>query len=880
MYRVPLATYRLQFHAGFTLQDARRIVGYLHSLGITDVYASPLLQPRSGSTHGYDIVEANQLNTALGTDDDFTELRNALAQYDMGLLLDIVPNHMAASHENSWWMSVLENGPQSRFLHYFDIDWRDDKVLLPVLGRPYGEALEAKEIQLAFDAEGLYLAYYDKRLPLAARSYRIVLEQCVDIVPAEGVGIELRDLVQNETVISNSRFLKDTLWRLQEQSPEFREALDGVIARFNADADSLDRVVQAQWYRLAYWRIASETINYRRFFDVTDLVGIRVENPEVFEARNRLILDWIAQGKVTGVRIDHIDGLYDPINYLAKLQLRLGDPNTDAQETFYVVVEKILEHGESLPTSLRCAGTTGYDFLDTVNAVFVDPAGLGQLTEFYQRVTGNNTSYEDLVYERKKQVIEQLFFGEMRALGAHLGQLAVADRNARDLAPSELLAALLETTACMPVYRTYIRDAEVSDTDRKYIADALADARRRSQHIDRRLFDFVEAVLLLRPPAYLTEERDKWLEFVLRWQQFTGRVMAKGVEDTAFYNYNRLISLNEVGGDPGRGSDFDPVAELHARNEETAKTWSHTMNATSTHDTKRAEDVRARINVLSEIPDEWSRQVRKWMRINAPLRHDGVPHPNEELLIYQTLVGMWPFDESDIAPRLTAYLEKAVREAKTHSSWLAPNDEYENALKNFATSLLTHAPFVESFRRFHKRIAFHGFLNSLSQIVLKATSPGVPDFYQGTELWDLSLVDPDNRRPVDYTQRATMLDTLDSPTKLLRDWRTGAIKLFVTARTLAVRARHADVFMDGPYRAVETNTPHAVAFTRGDDVLVVVPRLTYRLSKALPLGDVWGDLALAGIDGEWRNAFTGEVAASLALRDIFATFPVAILERA
>ncbi|HEX7809718.1 MAG TPA: malto-oligosyltrehalose synthase, partial [Thermoanaerobaculia bacterium] len=535
---------------------------------------------------------------------------------------------------------------------------------------------------------------------------------------------------------------------------------------------------------------------------------------------------------------------------------------------------------ESLPTSLRCAGTTGYDFLDTVNAVFVDPAGLGQLTEFYQRVTGNTTSYEDLVYERKKQVIEQLFFGEMRALGAHLGQLAVADRNARDLAPSELLAALLETTACMPVYRTYIRDAEVSDTDRKYIADALADARRRSQHIDRRLFDFVEAVLLLRPPAYLTEERDKWLEFVLRWQQFTGRVMAKGVEDTAFYNYNRLISLNEVGGDPGRGSDFDPVAELHARNEETAKTWSHTMNATSTHDTKRAEDVRARINVLSEIPDEWSRQVRKWMRVNAPLRHDGVPHPNEELLIYQTLVGMWPFDESDIAPRLTAYLEKAVREAKTHSSWLAPNDEYESALKDFATSLLTHVPFVESFRRFHKRIAFHGFLNSLSQIVLKATSPGVPDFYQGTELWDLSLVDPDNRRPVDYAQRAAMLDTLDSPTKLLRDWRTGAIKLFVTARTLAVRARHADVFMDGAYRAVETNTPHAVAFTRGGDVLVVVPRLTARLSKALPLGDVWGDLALAGIDGEWRNAFTGEVAASLALRDIFATFPVAILERA
>jgi (1->4)-alpha-D-glucan 1-alpha-D-glucosylmutase len=881
MYRVPLATYRLQFHAGFTLQDARRIVAYLHDLGITDVYASPLLRPRTGSTHGYDIVEANQLNPALGTDDDFSELQSALARHGMGLLLDIVPNHMAASHENAWWMSVLENGPQSRFLHYFDIDWRDDKVLLPILGRPYGEALESKEIQLCFDAEGLYFCYYDKRLPLAARSYRIVLEQCLDVIPAEGVGIEVRDLVQNETVIANSRFLKDTLWRLQEQSAEFRDALNGVIRRFNADPDLLDRVVQAQWYRLAYWRIASETINYRRFFDVTDLVGIRVENPEVFEARNRLMLEWIAQGKVTGVRIDHIDGLFDPINYLAKLQLRLGEPQPDSQQTFYVVVEKILEHGEPLPASLRCAGTTGYDFLDTVNAVFVDPAGLGRLTEIYERVTGNASTYADIVYDRKKQVIEQLFFGEMRALGAHLAQLAVADRNARDFAPSELLAALQEVTACMPVYRTYVRDAEVTEADRRNIASAISEARRRAPQIDRRLFDFVDAVLLLRPPSYIADERYKWLEFVMRWQQFTGRVMAKGVEDTAFYNYNRLISLNEVGGEPGRGADFDPVAELHARNEEIARSWPHTMNATSTHDTKRAEDVRARIHVLSEIPEEWERQVRKWMRANAPLRDGGVPHPNEELLIYQTLVGMWPLDDADdVAPRLTAYLEKAAREAKTHSSWLAPDETYENALKDFATKLLAHEPFLESFRRFHKRVAFHGFLNSLAQVVLKATSPGVPDFYQGTELWDFSLVDPDNRRPVDYERRAQMLTSSADPAKLLRDWRSGAIKLFVTARSLAFRASQAETFLNGGYRAIETGTPHAVAFLRGENVLVAVPRLTARLSKQVPLGDIWGEHALQEIGGEWRNVFTGEMLESPALRHVFASFPVAILERA
>ncbi|HET8774061.1 MAG TPA: malto-oligosyltrehalose synthase [Thermoanaerobaculia bacterium] len=861
--RIPTATYRLQFNAQFTFRDAKRIVAYLHALGITDVYASPLLRPRRGSTHGYDIVDANALNPELGSADDFAGLHAELARHGMGLLLDIVPNHMAASHENAWWVSVLENGPQSRFLHYFDIDWRDEQVLLPILGRPYGEALEAKEIQLGFDGEGFFLSYYDKRLPLSPQSYRLVLEPCVEAVPADGVGIEVRDLVQNETVIANSRFLKDTLTRLREQSPELLRAMDESIAYHNADPDLLDRVVQAQWYRLAYWRTASETINYRRFFDVTDLVGIRVENPEVFEARNRLILDLIAQGKVTGVRIDHIDGLYDPVNYLAKLQLHLGGD-------FYVVVEKILERGEPLPPSFQCAGTTGYDFLDTANALFVDPAGLGRLSEVYQRFTGLTASYEDVVYERKKQVIGQLFFGEMRALGAHLGRLAGADRNARDLAPSELLAALVEITACLPVYRTYITANGIGDADRAYLKQAIAEARRRAKLDDgKRLFDFVELVLLLEPPHFIAAERDRWLEFVLRWQQFTGRVMAKGVEDTAFYNYNRLVSLNEVGGEPGRGPDFDPVAELHARNEEIARAWPHTMNATSTHDTKRSEDVRARIHVLSEIPEEWERQVRKWSRMNAPLKRDGVPHPNEELLLYQTLIGAWPLDEE----RLSAFLEKAAREAKTHSSWIKVDEGYERALKDFASALLAHEPFVKSFQRFRKRVAFHGFLNSLAQVVVKICSPGVPDFYQGTELWDFSLVDPDNRRPVDYAQRASLLSSLGTPSSLLRNWQDGRLKLFVTARALSVRP-------SGDYRAVDTGTPHAVSFLRGDDVLVVVPRLTASLVKPpkLPLGEVWADHAL-NVPGRWRNVFTSETPDSLSLREIFATFPLAILHR-
>lgn len=881
MFRIPVSTYRLQFNGQFTFADARHIAGYLARLGISDLYSSPLLRARKGSTHGYDIVDANVLNPELGGAEEFDALCAEMKRHDLGLLLDIVPNHMAASHENAWWMSVLENGPQSRFLHYFDITWGNDKVLLPILGRPYGEVLDARELKLGFDADGFFILYFDKRLPLAPQSYHLVLRDCVDSLPGEGIAIEIRDLVQNEEVIANSRFMKETLWRVHEQVPAFREALQRVLERFNEEADQLDALLALQWYRLAYWRIASETINYRRFFDVTDLVGVRVENPEVFEARNRLILDLIAAGKVTGARIDHIDGLFDPHNYLNRLQLRLGDPSTEIMESFYVIVEKILARGETLP-AFCCAGTTGYDFLGAVNSLLIDAEGLPALTAIHQQFTGITTGWADLVYERKKQVIDQLFYGEMRALGTHLGVLAAGDRNARDLAPSELLAALIEITACMPVYRTYVREGEVRDPDRSVLERAVGEARRRAPGLDGRLFDFLRIVLLVEPRTAVAGEREKWLAFVMRWQQFTGRVMAKGVEDTAFYNDFRLISLNEVGSEPGGDGESDPVAAFHARNERIARDWPHTMNATSTHDTKRAEDARTRIDVLSEIPMDWQRQLRRWSRLNQPLQANGVPHANEEVLIYQTLLGMWPLDESELAgvpERLVAYLEKAAREAKTHSSWLKPDLDYEERLKSFATAILRHPPFVESFGRFQRRIAFHGFLNSLSQIVLKVCSPGIPDFYQGTELWDFSLVDPDNRRPVDYEKRMAMFEQAESPAVLLRRWQDGRIKMFVTARSLAARARHLDAFR-GSYRALETGTPNAVAFLRGEDVLVVVPRLTTRLVKPprLPLGDVWREYGLT-IHGRWRNAFTGEVLASPALRDVFATFPVAVLER-
>jgi len=867
MFRVPAATYRLQFNSSFTFDDARRIAAYLAELGITDVYASPILRARKGSSHGYDVVDASALNPELGSDDDFDALHRELQRNELGFLLDIVPNHMAASPENAWWMSVLENGQHSRFLHYFDIDWSPvtaqgttvTKVLLPILGRPYGEAVEAQEIQLAFDRDGFFFAYYEHRLPLAPESYRIVLRECVDALPRDGVAIELRELVEGDDSVPNSKFLKETISRIYEQDAEFRDALERTITRINGEAGSpesfnaLDALLDAQWYRLAYWRIASEKINYRRFFDVTDLVGVRVENPEVFEARNRRTFDLIAEGKVTGLRIDHIDGLYDPIGHMKKMQMRLGE------EPFYVIVEKILTDGETLPSTFPVSGTTGYDFLASVNNVFIDGDGLAKLDAFYRSFTGETQSFEEIVYEKKKQIISELFSGEMRALAKHLSSLAMLDRNARDFAPSELGAALTEITACLHVYRTYIRDFDVTDADRATITRAIECARKHAgASLDQRMFTFLERMLLVNPPSYAAAQRDHWLAFVQQWQQFTGRVMAKGVEDTAFYNYYRLVSLNEVGSEAGRAPDRDGLAEFHARNERITRDWPDTMNATSTHDTKRSEDVRARINVLTEFPDEWASAVRRWSKMNP------FSDRNVALMIYQNLLGAWPIDRD----RLTQFVEKAVREAKTHTSWITPNADYEQTVKSFAAGLLANEAFLKSFERFHRRIAYHGFINSLSQLVLKIASPGVPDFYQGTELWDFSLVDPDNRRPVDYDERRSVLKKLKSAeiATLVRRWQDGRVKMFTMIKALEVRRTHSETFRRGAYRAIDAGR-NVCAFKRGDDVIVTVPRLI-----ANGVGD-----AMLSLEGRWQNAFTGEIVEGET--KVFATFPVAMLTR-
>jgi (1->4)-alpha-D-glucan 1-alpha-D-glucosylmutase len=524
--------------------------------------------------------------------------------------------------------------------------------------------------------------------------------------------------------------------------------------------------------------------------------------------------------------------------------------------------------------------------------VFVDSSGLRQLDHFYRAFTGINASFADICYERKKQVIQELFSGEMRALGKKLSAVAMADRNARDFAPVDLTAALTEVTACLSVYRTYVREEGPSEAEHRCIQEAIACARKRSgMSLDDRLFVFLERVLLVDPPDYIQSEREQWLAFVMRWQQFTGRVMAKGVEDTALYNYNRLVSLNDVGGDPGR-EDFDGLRDFHECSCRRQQHWPHTLNATSTHDTKRSEDVRARISVLSEIPDLWARQVRRWSKINAHLRRGGLPHANEELLLYQTLIGMWPLEDEElpaVRDRLRQYLEKAAREAKTHTSWITPNAAYEEALLAFGDAVLNQQDFCEDFIRFQKRVAFFGAINAMSQVVLKAMAPGVPDFYQGTELWDLSLVDPDNRRPVDYERRLAMLrrmkeahgkSTLDFAT-LLRRWSDGRAKMFITWKVLELRAREAELFRSGAYQPLDAG-PNVCAFLRGGSVLVAVPRLLTSLVKpgTFPLGDVWGSAVLPG-GGRWRNVFTGDALEgdSLPLARVFERFPVAVLER-
>jgi (1->4)-alpha-D-glucan 1-alpha-D-glucosylmutase len=919
-FRVPAATYRVQFHHGFRFITAQALVPYLHDLGITDLYASPFFKARRRSLHGYSVTNPLQINPELGSRVSFRALRRVLKSKGMGLLLDIVPNHMALSHDNPWWMEVLENGPGSPFAVFFDIDWHpfnrvlEGRIIQPVLGSPYGQSLENQEFRLVLEEDGFFIYYYDHKFPVDPKTYELILRHRLrGLIRELGEGnpaimsflglitlvehLPPRSLSSKRKLLERHRqkeILKNNLWLLYQVNPLIKEFLDENIAIFNGRAGDpesfnlMDRLLSSQPYRLAYWRLSLDMINYRRFFSVNDLIGLRVEDPRVFEASHSLLFSLIREGKVSGVRIDHVDGLYDPLGYLQRLQNSLapGDKAAADRENLYVIVEKILGEDEPLPPDWPVAGTTGYDFLNTVNGLFIEARGFQEVQRLYNRFVKASRSRSELIYQNKKLIMETLFGGEMETLGYTLSLLAEQDRQARDVPRKELQKIINAMIARLPVYRTYIRSFEVSPRDRACLEQVIAEVRSRHGSLDPTALDFVGRVLLLDFPPNLSEEqKEDWLRFVMKWQQFTGPIMAKGLEDTTLYVYNPLVSLNEV------GTDFQVVSpeDFHRFNRTRRENWPFSLNATSTHDTKRSEDVRMRINALAEIPREWEEHLLRWSAWNQSQKRyvqgRAVPDANEEYFLYQTMLGAWPLWEEELPEfkeRLKAYVIKAAREAKVHTRWIAPYPEHEKALLAFVEAILDDTAdnaFLQDFREFQARLAYYGALNSLSQVLLKITSPGVPDFYQGTELWDFSLVDPDNRRPVDFQERPRLLRDLKrrdakNPGALIREmlrhWQRGGIKLYVTYKALNFRQTHPDLFLQGDYLPLATLGPqgkNVVAFARRRKNLWVVVVVARLVSKILAAGEpycdqeVWRENFLSlppEAPGEWLNIFTGE----------------------
>jgi (1->4)-alpha-D-glucan 1-alpha-D-glucosylmutase len=940
--KIPSATYRIQFNQNFRLADARNLLPYLQQLGISHLYSSPQYQARSGSMHGYDVADPTHVNPELGTEEEFDRIAGELRERGMGLLLDIVPNHMAASPENPWWMDVLEFGRESAYASFFDIDWgavgakspelQSGRVVIPNLTDFYEKVLANQGIVLKLDEKGFYAEAEASRYPINPATYRAILDPCLErLAGASEAEPKMRELLgafdRDEEAAGDYRESvargKGDLWRAHESDAPIREAIDETLRTLNgtkgdaASFDRLDGLLSAQAYRLAYWRNAGEEVNYRRFFGLNELVAVRIEDPEVFAARHARTIEWVQQGKVDGLRVDHIDGLRDPLEYLQRLQ-RIGTPadgDADGALNIYTIVEKITSGSETLPPEWPTAGTTGYDYLNAVNTLFIDAAGSRELETIYREFTGIRSSFTETWYVRKKLVMEDLFASDVRMLSWRLARLAALDRLGRDVPMRELVRGLKEITACLPIYRTYCRDLRLSETDRAYLTRAFVIARDRAPAavVSDECFEFLRRAFLLAPAAGLEKQKEQWPDFVLRWQQFTGAVMAKGLEDTAFFVHHGLISLNEVGCNPLRKEIRFGVAAFHQYNKKTFHERPFTLNATSTHDTKWSEDVRARINVLSEIPGEWKARLARWNELNQTKRTmvDGrlVPSPNEEVLLYQSMLGIWPLEalrseeeRSQLRERIETFMLKAAREAKTHSSWVSPNEAHESALRSFIAAVCdcsAENEFLRDFLEFGERIASYGACNALAQVLLKITSPGVPDFFQGNELWNFRLTDPDNRVDVDFEKRRKVSETLDAsadPSKLVENWRAGSLKIFLTRGALRFRHANRDLFQKGDYLPLEAEGERresACAYARrlGNSwALTLVPRLATRLTVApgFPLGEsAWGTSAVvlpAGAPARWRNIFTGAAVSGsgarkkrLPLGDIFSELPFALL---
>jgi len=930
---IPTSTYRLQLHRAFTLDDAHALVDYLEALGIGALYLSPVSRSRPGSEHGYDVIDHTVVDPELGGEPAFARLADATRARGMGIVIDVVPNHMCvATADNAWWTDVLENGPSSPWAEHFDLDWRPpkpdlaDKVLLPALGDAFGKVLERGELRVVRDGGAFWVTYFDHRYPVAPKTVPTILEPAGAALAASLGGDDPR-VLELESIATAFRNLpgrervdaEGVAERQREKEVAKRRlavlAADAAVAAALADAltrlngtpgdprsfDALEALLARQAYRLSSWRVASDEINYRRFFDVNELGAIRPEIPAVHAAVHQWPLAAHARGWVQGLRIDHVDGLLDPVDYLRRLPA-----------SAYVVVEKILVGDEELPASWQTHGTTGYEMLNALNGLFVDPDKKRRLAETYTRLTGRRESFADVLYASKRLILRDVMAAELTALARRLDRISERHRASRDFTLRRLTLALGEVAACFPVYRTYVRggDDTVSDTDRAHILMALREARRRNPVTSPALLDFVGAILLLDdPPGTDAAQRAERRDFVLRFQQVTGPVMAKGMEDTAGYRYYPLASLSEVGGEP---DVFGlPLDGFHALCAERRRTFPHALTATSTHDTKRDEDVRARIDVLSEVPERFGREAARWRRLNRRHRSevDGeeVPGPNEEYLLQQTLVGTWPLDDvpdERYVTRLQEYFLKALREAKTHTSWINPNEPYEAAAVAYVGAILrTDARnlFLPELRDFARGLVRPGLLNAVSQALLKATVPGVPDYYQGTELFNDALVDPDNRRPVDFRARRALLAELSAltadalpalATRLLRDLPSGALKMHVTHRALSLRRAEPALFAEGDYLPLRIDggqARHLVAFARthASAVAITVAARFFTTLPDPPLGaGAFGGTALelpAALAGTYRDVLSGAAldagTGRVTISSVLAHLPVALLVR-